>query len=65
MKYGGFEGVVTVAVAGFVLTHRGGRMPKVAKRIEVAGFRFQIVDMDGRRIDKSWRLDLGRNGARI
>ena len=38
-------------VAGFVLS-RIGRMPKVADRVESHGFRFEIVDMDGRRVDK-------------
>ncbi|HKR64267.1 MAG TPA: transporter associated domain-containing protein [Thermoanaerobaculia bacterium] len=37
---------------GRSISHLGERMPKVADRIEVAGFRFQIVNMDGRRIDK-------------
>lgn len=38
-------------VAGFILTHLG-RMPRVADRIDVARYRFEVVDMDGRRIDK-------------
>ena len=38
-------------VAGFVLA-RLGRMPRVADRIEAHGFRFEIIDMDSRRIDK-------------
>ena len=38
-------------VAGFVLA-RLGRLPRVTDRIEAAGFTFEIVDMDGRRVDK-------------
>ncbi|HEX7150190.1 MAG TPA: hemolysin family protein [Thermoanaerobaculia bacterium] len=38
-------------VAGFVLS-RLGRLPRVADRLDASGFRFEIVDMDGRRVDK-------------
>lgn len=38
-------------VAGFVLA-RLGRLPRVTDAIEANGFRFEIVDMDGRRVDK-------------
>lgn len=38
-------------VAGFVLA-RLGRLPRVADHIEAGGFRLEIVDMDGRRVDK-------------
>lgn len=38
-------------VAGFLLA-KLGRMPRVADHIESNGFRFEIVDMDGRRVDK-------------
>lgn len=38
-------------VAGFVLA-RLGRLPRVADHVEAHGFDFEIVDMDGRRIDK-------------
>jgi putative hemolysin len=38
-------------VAGFLL-HQFGAIPNVSDRIEVEGWRFEIVDMDGRRIDK-------------
>jgi putative hemolysin len=38
-------------LAGFVLA-RMGRVPKAADRFEWGGFRFEVVDMDGRRIDK-------------
>ena len=38
-------------VAGFLLSHFG-RIPDVGDHIEVDGWRFEIVDLDGRRIDK-------------
>ncbi len=38
-------------VAGFVLGHIG-RLPRVAESFETYGFRFEIVEMDGRRLDK-------------
>jgi putative hemolysin len=38
-------------VAGFVVA-KLGRLPRVADRIESNGLRFEIVDMDGRRVDK-------------
>lgn len=38
-------------VAGFVLA-RLGRLPRVADAIDAHGYRFEIVDMDGRRVDK-------------
>jgi putative hemolysin len=38
-------------VAGFLLSHFG-RIPDVGDRIEVEGWRFEVLDLDGRRIDK-------------
>ncbi|MCA6115611.1 HlyC/CorC family transporter [Bradyrhizobium sp. WSM 1738] len=38
-------------VAGFLL-NQFGRIPNVDDHIEVGGWRFEIVDLDGRRIDK-------------
>lgn len=38
-------------VAGFVLS-RLDRMPRVADHFQAGGFRFEVVDMDGRRVDK-------------
>jgi putative hemolysin len=38
-------------VAGFVLAHLR-RMPAVGENVEVSGWRFEVVDLDGRRIDK-------------
>lgn len=38
-------------VAGFVL-HRLRRIPHTGESVEWQGFRFEVVDMDGRRVDK-------------
>jgi putative hemolysin len=38
-------------VAGFVL-YRLGRIPQAADHFEWEGWRFEVVDMDGRRVDK-------------
>jgi putative hemolysin len=38
-------------VAGFVLTHLR-RLPVAGEDVEVSGWRFEVVDLDGRRIDK-------------
>ena len=38
-------------VAGFVLAHLQ-RLPSAGERVEVSGWRFEVVDLDGRRIDK-------------
>lgn len=38
-------------VAGFLMAHLD-RLPRVADHFETGGFRFEIVDMDGRRVDK-------------
>ena len=38
-------------VAGFVLAHLR-RLPTAGERVEVSGWRFEVVDLDGRRIDK-------------
>ena len=38
-------------VGGFAM-HRLGRIPSVADHFEVAGFRFEVVDMDRNRVDK-------------
>ncbi len=43
---GGFH-----TLAGFVL-HTLGRIPKVAETFEAAGLRFEVIDMDGHRVDK-------------
>lgn len=38
-------------VAGFILHHLQ-HMPKTGEHIDVGGWRFEVVDLDGRRIDK-------------
>ena len=38
-------------VAGFIMTHLG-RLPVVGDHIHWGKFRFEIIDMDGNRIDK-------------
>jgi putative hemolysin len=38
-------------VAGFVL-HQLGRIPRPTDRFDWEGWRFEVVDMDGRRVDK-------------
>jgi putative hemolysin len=38
-------------VAGFVLAHLR-RLPTAGEQVEVSGWRFEVVDLDGRRIDK-------------
>jgi putative hemolysin len=45
-------------VAGFLLSHFG-RIPEVGNRIEVNGWRFEVVDLDGRRIDKVLAARIG------
>jgi putative hemolysin len=46
----GEEGAYTT-LGGFVLT-RMGRVPQPADHFEWSGLRFEVVDMDGRRVDK-------------
>ncbi|MGL4504015.1 MAG: transporter associated domain-containing protein, partial [Planktothrix sp.] len=38
-------------LGGFVITHLG-RIPMAADHFEWAGFRFEVMDMDGNRVDK-------------
>lgn len=38
-------------LAGFLL-HRLGRVPQEGDMVDWAGYRFEVIDMDGRRIDK-------------
>lgn len=38
-------------LAGLVVTHLG-RIPRIAEHFELAGLRFEIVDMDGNRVDR-------------
>jgi putative hemolysin len=45
------DGLEHDTVAGFVLA-KMDRFPRVADQFETDGFRFEVVDMDGRRLDK-------------
>ena len=45
-------------VAGFLLSHFG-RIPDVGDRTDVDGWRFEVVDLDGRRIDKILAVRIG------
>ena len=38
-------------LAGLIL-HRLGRLPAVGETLEIGNLRFEVVDMDGRRVDK-------------
>jgi putative hemolysin len=38
-------------LAGFVLAHLG-HLPAVGEHVEVSGWQFEVVDLDGRRVDK-------------
>jgi putative hemolysin len=38
-------------VAGFVLAHLR-HLPATGEHVDVAGWRFEVIDLDGRRIDK-------------
>jgi putative hemolysin len=50
--------------AGLVLVELG-RLPQVGESVDLGGWRFEVVDLDGRRIDKilATRLPLRRHGA--
>lgn len=48
-EHGGEDGFTTLA--GFLLHHLGA-MPKMGDVVRWEGYRFEIVDMDGRRIDR-------------
>jgi putative hemolysin len=48
-------------VGGFVLTHLG-RVPAIGDHFEWGGWRFEVVDMDGRRIDRVLAARLGESG---
>jgi len=53
-------------LAGLILAV-SGRLPQVSEAVNAAGWRFEVVDLDGRRIDKVWAsyqpqgLDVGPN----
>jgi putative hemolysin len=47
----GFVHADYATIAGLVL-HRLGRVPKIGESVTYNGFRIEVVDLDGRRIDK-------------
>ncbi len=51
-------------VAGFLLSHFG-RIPDVGDHIEAEGWRFEIIDLDGRRIDKLLATKIGDASAQV
>jgi putative hemolysin len=51
-------------VAGFVLA-RLGRLPATGEHVEVFGWRFEVVDLDGRRVDKVLATRVGAQRRRI
>jgi len=49
--------------AGFALV-RLGQLPAVGECFDAQGWRFEVIDLDGRRIDKIVAMRRGRRGAR-
>ena len=45
-------------VAGFVL-HEMQRLPQVGEAFDKGGWRFEVIDLDGRRIDKILATRIG------
>ncbi|TVQ96730.1 MAG: HlyC/CorC family transporter [Desulfovibrionales bacterium] len=57
------EGQTFDNLAGFVLVH-GGDEPMMGKHFDWEGHRFEIVDMDGRRVDRILVVPLGNENRR-
>jgi putative hemolysin len=51
-------------LAGFVL-HAMGRLPRVGEAVETQGWRFEAVDLDGRRIDKVLAVQVKADAVRV
>jgi putative hemolysin len=51
-------------VAGFVLV-RLGRLPATGEHVEAFGWRFEVVDLDGRRVDKVLATRVGTQRRRV
>lgn len=49
-------------MGGFVITHLG-RIPQSADYFELAGYRFEVMDMDGNRVDKVLVMPLSKESA--
>lgn len=58
-KFPGADEGMYHTLAGFVITHLG-RLPQVAESFEWQGLRFEVVDMDRRRVDKVLVTKLAR-----
>jgi magnesium and cobalt exporter, CNNM family len=52
-KDGGYQ-----TLGGLIMTHLG-RIPKTADHFEWEGYRFEVVDMDGKRVDKVLVMPVG------
>jgi len=50
------------AMAGFLL-QQFGAIPNVGEQVEAEGWRFEIIDLDGRRIDKVLAIRIADAGA--
>jgi putative hemolysin len=50
-KLGGSAETEYESLSGFVMMHLG-RVPQAADHFEWNGLRFEVMDMDGRRVDK-------------
>jgi putative hemolysin len=53
-------------VAGFILNQLG-HLPDIGESFDSQGWRFEVVDLDGRRIDRilARRIDAGRRRAAV
>lgn len=49
-------------MGGFMITHLG-RIPLAADHFELSGFRFEVMDMDGNRVDKVLVMAVPKNSA--
>jgi putative hemolysin len=56
---GGFQ-----TLGGFLMTQLG-RVPAVADHVEVGGWRFEVMDMDRRRVDKVLATQVPRNPSSV
>ena len=57
-------GPTGTTAAGFVLASLG-RLPAVGESFEAFGWRFEVVDLDGRRVDKILAKRIGRRRAAL
>ena len=52
MKANGDDETPGYNTLGGMVMHRMGRVPEAGDLFDVEGFRFEVVDMDGKRVDK-------------